>query len=194
MQFIPLAEETGLIVAWRKQGLPPVCVGVNISARQFNEDLPGDVKAALQASGMDPALLELELIEGTVMSDPQRALKILSAIKAMEVRLAIDDFGSGYSSLAQIKRFPIDTLKVDRLFIRDIGTSSENCIVTEAIIAMGKTLSLTVVAGGVETQEQHTFLSEHACDELQGFHFSKPVLPEQFAELLRKHVASPRKG
>lgn len=209
MQFIPLAEETGLIVAigqwvlrtacmqnvaWRKQGLPSVCVGVNISARQFNEDLPGDVKAALQASGMDPALLELELTEGTVMGNPERALKILSAIKAMGVRLAIDDFGSGYSSLAQIKRFPIDTLKVDRSFVRDIGTSSENGIVTEAIIAMGKTLSLTVVAGGVETQEQHTFLSEHACDELQGFHFSKPVLPEQFAELLRKHVASPSKG
>jgi diguanylate cyclase (GGDEF)-like protein/PAS domain S-box-containing protein len=207
MQFIPLAEETGLIVAigqwvlrtaclqnvaWCKQGLPPVCVGVNISARQFNEDLPGDIEAALQASGMDPALLELELTEGTVMGNPDRALKILSAIKAMGVRLAIDDFGSGYSSLAQIKRFPIDTLKVDRSFIRDIGTDSENGMVTEAIIAMGKTLSLTVVAGGVETQEQHTFLSEHACDELQGFHFSKPVLPEQFAELLRKHVPSPR--
>ncbi len=209
MQFIPLAEETGLIVpigqwvlrsacaqnvAWQKQGLPRVCVAVNISARQFNDDLPSDIAAALQASGMDPALLELELTEGTVMASPDRALKLLGSIKAMGVRLAIDDFGSGYSSLAQIKRFPIDTLKVDRSYIREIGKQTEDGLVAEAIIAMGKTLSLTVVAGGVETQAQQTFLSEHACDELQGYHFSKPVLPGQFAELLRSHVAVPRAG
>jgi len=209
MQFIPLAEETGLIVpigqwvlraacmqnmAWQKEGLPPVCVAVNISARQFNEDLPGDIAAALQISGMAPALLELELTEGTVMGNPERALKILSAIKATGVRLAIDDFGSGYSSLAQIKRFPIDTLKVDRSFIREIGKASEDGLVTEAIIAMGKTLSLTVVAGGVETQAQQNFLNQHACDELQGFHFSKPVQPDEFAELLRRHVPAPRQG
>jgi EAL domain-containing protein (putative c-di-GMP-specific phosphodiesterase class I) len=111
----------------------------------------------------------------------------------MGVRIAIDDFGSGYSSLAQIKRFPIDTLKVDRSFIREIGSGSDDDgSVAEAIIAMGKTLSLTVVAGGVETQVQQAFLNDHACDQLQGFHFSKPVLPEQFAQLLREHVALPR--
>jgi EAL domain-containing protein (putative c-di-GMP-specific phosphodiesterase class I) len=178
-------------MAWQKQGLPAVCMAVNISARQFNDELPGEIRASLQAAGMPGELLEIELTEGTVMGNPERALKLLGAIKAMGVRIAIDDFGSGYSSLAQIKRFPIDTLKVDRSFIRDIGTSGDNGSVTEAIIAMGKTLSLTVVAGGVETQAQQAFLSKHCCDQLQGFHFSKPVLPEQFAQLLREHVASP---
>jgi diguanylate cyclase (GGDEF)-like protein/PAS domain S-box-containing protein len=203
LQFIPLAEETGLIVAigqwvlrtvcaqnmaWQRHGLPPVCVAVNISARQFNDELADDIQTALQASGMPAALLELELNEGTVMGNPERALRLLSVIKAMGVRIAIDDFGSGYSSLAQIKRFPIDTLKVDRSFIREIGSGDDGSV-TQAIIAMGKTLSLTVVAGGVETQAQQTFLSAHACDQLQGYHFSKPVLPEQFAQLLREHVA-----
>jgi diguanylate cyclase (GGDEF)-like protein len=209
MQFLPLAEETGLIVpigqwvlrsacaqnmAWQRQGLPPVCVAVNIAARQFGDSLPGDIQAALQAAGMPGELLELELTEGTVMANPDRAVKLLGAIKAMGVRIAIDDFGSGYSSLAQIKRFPIDTLKVDRSFIRQIGSEPADGTVTEAIIAMGKTLSLTVVAGGVETQAQQAFLSAHACDQLQGYHFSKPVLPEQFAELLREHVPAPRDG
>jgi EAL domain-containing protein (putative c-di-GMP-specific phosphodiesterase class I) len=119
-------------------------------------------------------------------------VKLLGAIKAMGVRIAIDDFGSGYSSLAQIKRFPIDTLKVDRSFIRQIGSAEPDGSVADAIIAMGKTLSLTVVAGGVETEAQQTYLSDHACDQLQGYHFSKPVQPEQFAELLRQHVPAPR--
>jgi FOG: EAL domain len=109
------------------------------------------------------------------------------------VRLAIDDFGTGYSSLSQIKHFPIDTLKVDRSFIRNLPQDPEDKAITEAIIAMGKTLSLTVVAEGVETQEQEDFLREHICDEMQGFYFSKPIEPDQFGDLLRKHDPASQK-
>jgi EAL domain-containing protein (putative c-di-GMP-specific phosphodiesterase class I) len=116
---------------------------------------------------------------------------VLAKIKNLGVRLAIDDFGTGYSSLARIKHFPIDTLKVDRSFIRSIPKDTEYRAITEAIIAMGKTLGLNVVAEGVETVEQMNFLREHSCDEMQGFYFSKPIMPEQFANLLRKHVPFP---
>jgi diguanylate cyclase (GGDEF)-like protein len=208
-QFIPLAEETGLIVpigkwvlrtactqnvAWQQAGLLPVCMAVNLSPRQFaDENLLNDLAAVLKETGMAPEHLELEITESMVMGNVDRAAKQLTAIKQMGVRLAIYDFGTGYSSLAQIKRFPIDTIKVDRSFIRDIPQNSEDKAITEAIIAMGRSLSLTVVAEGVETKEQQTFLREHACNEMQGYYFSKPVAPDQFAELLRTHVASPQK-
>ncbi|HEX9812880.1 MAG TPA: EAL domain-containing protein [Burkholderiales bacterium] len=204
IRFIPVAEETGLIipigrwvlrtacaqnVAWQRQGLPPICVAVNLSMRQFADpDLLTDITAALKDTGMAPERLELELTESMVMQNIERTVKLLTAIKNMGVRLAIDDFGTGYSSLAQIKRFPLDTLKVDRSFIRELQHHSEDQAITEAIIAMGKTLSLTVVAEGVETPEQEQFLRAHACDEMQGYYFSKPVAPEDFASLLREHV------
>jgi EAL domain-containing protein (putative c-di-GMP-specific phosphodiesterase class I) len=126
-----------------------------------------------------------------VMHNPAHIISILAKIKSMGVRLAIDDFGTGYSSLAKIKHFPVDTIKIDRSFVRNIPQDVEDKAITEAIIAMGKTLSLTVVAEGVETEEQMNFLKEHSCDEMQGFYFSKPVVPEQFADLLREHVPSP---
>nr|MBA2689187.1 EAL domain-containing protein [Burkholderiales bacterium] len=211
LQFIPLAEETGLIVpigkwvlqtacaqnvAWQRAGLPPVCMAVNLSPRQFaDENLLLDLASVLEETAMRPELLELEITESMVMVNIDRAAKQLTAIKKMGVRLAIDDFGTGYSSLAQIKRFPIDTIKVDRSFIRELPQDAEDKAITEAIIAMGKSLSLTVVAEGVETEEQQSFLRDHACDEMQGYYFSKPVPPEQFAELLGTHVAvqSPQK-
>ena len=205
-QFIPLAEETGLIVpigkwvlraacaqavAWQRQGMAPMCMAVNLSPRQFaDDDLAQDVAAVLAETGLDPTLLELELTEGMVMQNPERATRVLAAIKSQGVRFAIDDFGTGYSSLAQIKRFPIDTLKVDRSFIRDIPQDAEDSAITEAIIAMAKTLSLTVVAEGVETQEQQKFLRDHACDEMQGYYFSKPIAAEQFFDLVKKHKQS----
>jgi diguanylate cyclase (GGDEF)-like protein/PAS domain S-box-containing protein len=208
-QFIPVAEETGLIVsigkwvmrtackqnvAWQQEGLPSVCMAVNLSLRQLtDENLIDDIRGALNDSGMEPNLLELEITESMVMHNPARMISILAKIKSMGVRLAIDDFGTGYSSLAQIKHFPIDTLKVDRSFIRNIPQDAEDKAITEAIIAMGKTLSLTVVAEGVETQEQLNFLREHSCDEMQGYHLSKPIAPEQFADLLKKHIPSPQK-
>jgi len=202
-QFIPVAEESGLIVpigrwvlktacaqnaAWHHAGLPPVRVAVNLSLRQLSDEfLIDDIKNALNDSGMDPELLELEITESMVMHNPIRMIAVLKDIKKLGVRIAIDDFGTGYSSLAQIKNFPVDTLKVDRSFIRNITKDAEDDAITDAIISMGKTLNLTVVAEGVETVEQMNFLRDHSCDEMQGFYFSKPVLPEEFADLLRKH-------
>ena len=123
-----------------------------------------------------------------VIQNTERAGRVLAEIKKMGVRLAIDDFGVGYSSLTHLKRFPIDTLKVDRSFIRDLPQDLEDKAITEAIIAMGKSLNLTVVAEGVETLEQQTFLHDHACDEMQGYFFSKPIPGGEFAELLRKRI------
>ncbi len=137
---------------------------------------------------MEPNLLELEITESMVMHSPERMIKVLSRIKNLGVRLAIDDFGTGYSSLSQLKHFPVDTIKVDRSFIRNIPDNSEDKAIAKAIIVMGKTLCLTVVAEGVETQEQMDFLQGQACDEMQGFYFSKPVMPDQFADLLHAHA------
>jgi EAL domain-containing protein (putative c-di-GMP-specific phosphodiesterase class I) len=205
-QFIPLAEETGLIVpignwvlntacmqnvAWQQEGLPPLRMAVNLSARQFiDENLLIDIAEALKKSGMQADLLELELTESMVMQHAERAGKVLAAIKQLGVRVAIDDFGVGYSSLANLKRFPIDTLKVDRSFIRDIPLDIEDKAITQAIIAMGKSLNLTVVAEGVETLEQETFLRDQGCDETQGYYFSRPIPSDQFADLVRRNVAS----
>ncbi len=203
-QFIPLAEETGLIVplgkwvlhtacaqsvAWLREGLPPLHMAVNLSARQFaDEDLVKDIAAALETTGLQPELLELELTESMVIQNAERAGRVLAEIKKMGARLAIDDFGVGYSSLTHLKRFPIDTLKVDRSFIRDLPQNAEDRALTEAIIAMGKSLKLTVVAEGVETKEQQTFLRDRDCDEMQGFFFSKPIPSDEFAGLLRLHI------
>jgi diguanylate cyclase (GGDEF)-like protein/PAS domain S-box-containing protein len=204
-QLIPVAEETGLIVpigkwvlrtaceqsvAWRRDGLPPICMAVNLSPRQFADpELLDEIALILRETGLPAHLLELEITEGMVMHNPDRAIKVLRAIKEMGLRLAIDDFGTGYSSLSQLKRFPIDTLKVDRSFIRDVSTDPEDKAIAEAIIAIAKKLSLTVIAEGVETAEQRAFLREHGCDEMQGYYFSKPVAAEEFAALVRKHAA-----
>jgi len=210
MHFIPVAEETGLIVpigrwvlrtacgqnvAWQRAGLPRVRISVNLSPRQFADDhLLADIDDSLRETGLEPGLLELEITESMIMGNIDTAVQQLRAIKARGVRLAIDDFGTGYSSLSQIKRFPIDTLKVDRSFIRDIASDVEDQEITRAIISMGKTLSLSVVAEGVETGQQHGFLRNNACDEMQGYYFSKPVSPERFAELLGQHVTAPVSG
>ena len=204
-QFIPVAEETGLIVpigrwvlrtacaqhvAWTRAGLPPVPMAINLSPRQFTDpNLLADLSAALRENGMRAAMLELEITEGMVMHDAERAMRLLRSIKDLGIRLAIDDFGTGFSSLAQLKQFPIDTLKVDRSFIRDIPSNAEDKAITEAIIDMAKRLSLTVVAEGVETKAQEAFLRKHACDQMQGFYFSKPVPAAEFAALLGSHSA-----
>ena len=203
-QFIPLAEETGLIVPigrwvlktacrqnmeWQRQGLPAVTMAVNLSPRQFADDgLLDDVARALADSGMPAELLELELTETMVMQNPERAVEKLKALKAMGIRIAMDDFGVGYSSLAQLKGFPVDILKVDRSFIRNLPESSQDRAITEAIIAMAKSLSLVVVAEGVETEEQESYLRDISCDESQGYYFSKPLSAEQFASLLQKYT------
>jgi diguanylate cyclase (GGDEF)-like protein len=201
MQFIPLAEETGLIVpigrwvlkeacaqnmAWQVRGLRPVSMAVNLSPRQFADDqLLHDIDEALAASGMSPVLLQLEVTESMVMRNVSRAIKVLDAIQSRGIRLAIDDFGTGYSSMSLMKQFPIDTIKIDRSFVRDLPNDSEDQAIAQAIISMGKALRMTVVAEGVETAEQEAFLRDHACDEMQGYLFSRPVTPQQMADLLR---------
>jgi diguanylate cyclase (GGDEF)-like protein len=208
-QFIPLAEETGLIVpigrsvlreacaqnmAWQNGGLRPVSMAVNLSPRQFaDERLLNDVDEALQASGMSPILLQLEVTESMVMRNVPRAVRVLDAIRSRGIRLAIDDFGTGYSSMSLMKQFPIDTIKIDRSFVRDLPRDSEDQAIAQAIISMGKALGMTVVAEGVETAEQHAFLRNHDCDEMQGYLFSKPLPPGELAELLHSSpiLASP---
>jgi diguanylate cyclase (GGDEF)-like protein/PAS domain S-box-containing protein len=203
-QMIPVAEETGLIVpigrwvlrtacaqnmAWQAAGLPPLTMAVNLSSRQFADPhLLQDIADILKETGMPPNLLELEITETMLMRDVDNAVQTLKAIKALGVRIAIDDFGTGYSSLAQLKTFPIDTLKVDRSFIRDLPLDADDRSMTEAIIAMGKNLSLTIIAEGVETIEQQTFLRDHACDEMQGFYFARPVDAEAFRTFMDQHL------
>jgi diguanylate cyclase (GGDEF)-like protein/PAS domain S-box-containing protein len=209
-QFIPLAEDAGLIVpigkwvletacaqsmAWQRDGLLPIGMAVNLSARQFaDENLLKNVAAALRETGLAPELLELEITESMVMQNAEQAIKLLTAIKKMGVRLAIDDFGTGYSSMALLKRFPIDVLKIDRSFICEIPKNAEDNAIAEAIINMGKALSLIVVAEGIETSEQETFLRNHGCDEIQGYYFSRPLAHDEFAEFLRQHMISQLKS
>ena len=207
MQFIPVAEQTGLIVAigrwvlktacaqnvaWQKEGLPRLGMAVNLTPLQFfDAHLLADIASILEATGMDARLLELEITESMLMQDVERTLRILTGLKGMGVRVAVDDFGVGYTTLSSLQQFPIDTIKIDRSFIREVAHVAEDKALTEAIIAMGKTLSLTVVAQGVETRAQADFLREHACDELQGFYFNRPVPAEQFANVLRAQASAP---
>jgi EAL domain-containing protein (putative c-di-GMP-specific phosphodiesterase class I) len=205
-KFIPIAEETGLIVSigkwvlrtacaqnvlWQQRGLPHLNIAVNLSGRQFSDEgLLGDVTSILKETGMNPTLLELEITESTLMHDVAKAIFTLKAFRDMGVRLAIDDFGTGYSSLSTLRQFPVDTIKIDGSFIRDLSTQAENRGIAKAIIAMGSTLSMTVVAEGVETKEQADFLREQACDEFQGFYFSKAMPAGKFAELLEAQTAT----
>ncbi|MBC7804311.1 MAG: EAL domain-containing protein [Candidatus Parcubacteria bacterium] len=200
-EFVPLAEETGLIVpigqwvlrtaceqnrAWQAQGLSSLCVAVNLSARQFSQEtLLQDVARVLSDTGLDASLLELEITESMVMRNPAHAVALLDSLKAMGVRLSIDDFGTGYSSLSYLKRFPIDNIKIDRSFIQDLPADGEDAAITRAIIAMAHSLRLTVVAEGVETDKQRHFLHQHGCDEMQGFLFSRPLTAEDFLRLLQ---------
>ena len=198
--FLPVAEDTGLIVpigrwvlrtacaqaaAWRARR-PDLHVAVNVSPRQFlDERFVADVQGILAETGLPPAGLELEITENLLVQDVRRALAVLTALKALGVRIAIDDFGTGYASLGQLKTFPIDTLKVDRSFVRDLASNADDQAITTAIIAMGRTLSLTVVAEGVETQAQQDFLRAHACDGMQGYYVGRPVDADAFGALLQ---------
>jgi len=207
-KFIPVAEENGLIVdigrwvlktacqqqvSWCDMGLPPVRMAVNLSARQFyDEVLLSDVRSILAETGVDPAFLELEITESMLMRDVDKATEALWAFKNLGIRLSLDDFGTGYSSLSNLKRFPIDTIKVDRSFVRELPSNEEDKAITDAVIAMGKTLNMTVVAEGVETREQMEFLTDHACDEMQGFYFSKAVPAKAISDLLAAQPHSDR--
>jgi diguanylate cyclase (GGDEF)-like protein len=199
-EFIPVAEETGLIipigrwvlktacaqsVEWRNQGLPPLSMAVNLTPRQFCDDsLLSDVTSILRTAGMEPRNLEIELTESLLIHDVENTLRILKGLKALGIRIAVDDFGAGYSSLAMLQRFPLDTIKIDRSLMRDIVGAAQDTGLADAIIAMGKSLSLTVVAQGVETREQAEHLRLHECNELQGFYFNRPMPADEFTRLL----------
>ena len=201
--FIPLAEVTGLILAIGPWVLRAACaqarawqdlqpglrMAVNLSARQFQEaGLVGHVTDALADTGLDPHCLQLEITESSAMQNAQTAIQTLRELKALGVGLSIDDFGTGYSSLSYLKRFPIDTLKIDQSFIRDIGTDPDDAAIASAIIALAHTLKLTVVAEGVETADQLEFLTRHGCDRTQGYFFSRPLAAERCSELLASPV------
>jgi diguanylate cyclase (GGDEF)-like protein/PAS domain S-box-containing protein len=202
IKFIPLAEETGLIVsigdwvlreaslqnkAWQDAGLPHVNICVNVSARQFKDkSLVSRVVAALRESGLDPKYLELELTESSIMQDVQRAVATMKELQSLGVQLSIDDFGTGYSSLSALRTFPVIRLKIDKSFINELSTSQSDRAVASAMIALGQKLNLRVIAEGVETDDQVSFLRENNCDEMQGYHFSKPVQASEVEELLKR--------
>jgi EAL domain-containing protein (putative c-di-GMP-specific phosphodiesterase class I) len=206
MQFIPLAEESGLIVpigrwvldtacrqnvAWQEEGYPELTMAVNLSARQFLDGtLLEDVKRILRQSGMAPRLLELEITETMIMRDIAQTIRILEDLKAMGVRIAIDDFGTGYSSLSKLAQFPFDTLKIDGSFIRDVVQRDDSKGLTQAIIALGKSLHLTVIAEGVESAAQAEYLRAQGCDEFQGYFINQPVPAEEFARQMRTSMLS----
>jgi EAL domain-containing protein (putative c-di-GMP-specific phosphodiesterase class I) len=202
-QFIPVAEETGLIVpigewvlrsacaqarAWRAAGLAFGSITVNLSGRQFADPaLAARIGQVLSDTGLAAGLLELEITESVVMHDPQSAVHTLEQLNAMGIRIAIDDFGTGYSSLAYLKRYPIDTLKVDQSFVRDVTHDPNDASIVQAIIAMARSMQLRVVAEGVETEEQLTFLRTHGCEAVQGYLFSRPVPAEEARELIARN-------
>jgi diguanylate cyclase (GGDEF)-like protein/PAS domain S-box-containing protein len=203
-EFIPVAEECGVIVpigrwvlreacrqtrAWIDAGLPRICIAVNVSTVELREkDFVAAVRAILAETGLEPRLLELELTETFLMQDAKATATVLQALKDLGVKLALDDFGTGYSSLSHLKRFPIDTLKIDQSFVRDLATDADDASIVSAVISMGESLHIRVVAEGVETREQLTFLQEHSCPEGQGYYFSRPVVAGQLTQLLGNNL------
>ncbi|MFJ7282845.1 putative bifunctional diguanylate cyclase/phosphodiesterase [Pseudomonas sp. NPDC099000] len=204
--FISVAEDSGLIVplskwvlgqacrqacAWQASGLPKLCMSVNVSAIDFRQrDFVDGIEQILKQTGLAPSLLELEITEGVLMQNVDATVTALNRIKALGVRLAIDDFGTGYSSLSYLRRFPIDVLKIDQSFIRGLSRDSNDAALVSAIISLGKSLKLTIIAEGVETLEQLDFLKAHQCEEGQGYYFSKAVPPDAFVQYLMS-VKSP---
>ena len=201
-EFIPLAEESGLIVPigewvlreacrqvqrWQARGLEVCPILVNISARQFRSlELLSMVRSALDETGVDARLLEVEITETTLMHNTEETLSILGQLHALGIKISVDDFGTGYSSLAYLKRFPVDLLKIDRSFVHDLVTDADDAIIVSAIIGLGRSLQLRVVAEGVETPEQVDFLKRRGCDEVQGFLFSKPLPAAQVEPLFNR--------
>jgi len=188
--FIPIAEQHGLIIpigelvfrkvceqimAWRNKGIAPVKVAVNVSGRQFQHNFPLQLSRMLEESGVPADLIELEITESSIMRDPAAAIRILNDLRALGFSLAIDDFGTGYSSLNYLRKFPIDALKIDRSFVKDILVDRDNDAIVKAIIAMAHSMKIKVVAEGVENRKQIEFLTEHGCDCVQGYYYCRPV-------------------
>ncbi|MCI5143272.1 MAG: GGDEF domain-containing protein [Candidatus Electrothrix sp. ATG1] len=201
-EFVPVAEESSLILAigewglreaccqvkvWQDEGLGPVPIAVNLSAKQFQDtQLLPLVIEALDENEIQPEALELEITESVLMNDPDTAAELIGDIRRLGVRIAIDDFGTGYSSLAYLKKFPVNTLKIDQAFITDIVRDNNDGAIVGSILSMAKTLHLKVIAEGVETKGQLELLRKMGCEEVQGYYFSKPLPPKGIAELLKK--------
>jgi len=201
-QFIPLAEECGLIGpigewvireacrqarAWQDDGVPSLRVSVNLSASQFRDSgLVDNIRHALDEAGLEARYLEVELTESAVMSDPEESIAILEQLSKMGVLVSVDDFGTGYSSMSYLRRFPIDKLKIDRVFINEIVSRPEDASIVRAIVSLAHSLRLKVVAEGVETPAQLEFLRSAGCDEYQGYHFSRPLPAADFERLIRE--------
>jgi len=208
--FIPAAEDSGLIVpigewvlrqacrqmrAWFDSGLPPIRVAVNLSAKQFRQaDLTAVVKSALEEVDLEPGFLELELTESAVMLDPEKSAATLMSLTTMGVHISIDDFGTGYSSLSYLRRFPLDKLKIDRSFIRELMINPDDVSIVRAIISLAHSLRLRVVAEGVENAEQLAFLAELGCDQYQGYYCSPAVPADAFAALITRMRAETPEG
>ncbi|HZF81168.1 MAG TPA: EAL domain-containing protein [Rubrivivax sp.] len=206
-KFIPLAEDSGIIVAlglwvlrtaclqqvaWHNDGLQAIKMSVNVSPRQFKEpSFAESVATVLKESGIQPELLELEITESLIMEDVPRAVAMMNRLRALGVQLSIDDFGTGYSSLSSLKNFPVSRLKIDRSFVNMLPGNSEDCVLAKAVIALGHQLNLKVVAEGVETQQQQDFLEASDCDEMQGYHFSRPVSAKAVHTMLTQASALP---
>jgi EAL domain-containing protein (putative c-di-GMP-specific phosphodiesterase class I) len=202
LQFIPVAERTGLIVPigewvlgiaslqsmiWEKANFSAVRVAVNLSARQFRQKkLVEVVQRTLAKTGLDPSMLELEITEGTAMHNADSTIRVLNDLKDLGVKLSIDDFGTGYSSLSYLKRFPLDVLKIDRSFVKDVHMHPDSQAIAKAILAMAGSLNLSVIAEGVETRQELDFLRGSGCDVIQGYLFSPPVPAMEMTELLNK--------
>jgi EAL domain-containing protein (putative c-di-GMP-specific phosphodiesterase class I) len=201
VQFIPVAEDCGLIGAigawvireacrqtraWQLDGVPTLRVSVNLSASQFRDSgLVESIRRSLDDAGLEARYLEVELTESAVMSDPEQSIAILEHLSAMGVLVSVDDFGTGYSSMSYLRRFPIDKLKIDRVFIDEIVSRPEDASIVRAIVSLAHSLRLKVVAEGVETPAQLAFLKTAGCDEYQGYHFSRPLPAADFECLIR---------
>ncbi len=198
-EFIPVAEDTGLIVAigqwvletacrqaaeWRRTIAPDLMLAVNLSPRQFHEGLVESVDRCLAQTQLDPGALELEITEGVLMNDTDTVLPMLEALTDMNVRISVDDFGTGYSSLAYLKRFPLHNLKVDRSFVSGVPDHRDSVAITQAVVAMAHSLGMKVTAEGVETEAQSWFLQQIGCDMQQGYLFSRPLDPLDYARWL----------
>jgi EAL domain-containing protein (putative c-di-GMP-specific phosphodiesterase class I) len=200
-QFVPVAEDSGLILpigrwvlreacrqarAWQDAGLSPLSMAVNVSAAEFRQkDFFESVRTILKETGLEGRYLELELTESVLMNDAKFTASVLQKLKGMGIRIAVDDFGTGYSSLSYLREFPIDILKIDRTFVNQITSDSGDSTIVNAIVSMGRSLKHLVVAEGIETNEQRTYLQAHHCEQGQGYLFSRPLPAAQFAVLLQ---------